>query len=165
MRNSALSHVIFRRVATILMVSVLATGCASPSTRPEAQAGTEPGKGAAASDKVLERRSVERWEFLIKRQAEKAYDYLSPGFRATKKREDYAREMNNRPIHWTRVLPYSQECEKPDVCVVNLQIDYETKMPGLGKDVSSLGFVKETWIKSRGKWYLLPGARNPTGGK
>jgi hypothetical protein len=38
-------------------------------------------------------------------------------------------------------------------------------MPGVGSEVSSVGFVKETWLKTRGKWYLLPDAKPETGGK
>ena len=155
MRISNLSQVLAMRVATLLITGFLLAGCGSEATRPDGK----------AENKAVEKRAIERWEFLINRQAEKAYDYLSPGFRATKKREDYAKEMNNRPVHWTRVLPYRQSCDKPDVCVLDLQIDYATRMPGVGTDVSSVGFVKETWLKTHGKWYLLPEAKSATGGK
>ena len=155
MRNATLIHVLARRAAALLALGLLLAGCASEGTRPDAK----------PDGKVAEKRAIERWEFLIKHEAEKAYDYLSPGFRATKSREDYAKEMNNRPIRWTRVLPYRSTCDKPDVCVLDLQIDFATKMPGVGTDVSSVGFVKETWLRTRGKWYLLPEAKSETGGK
>lgn len=155
MRNATLIHALARRAAALLALGLLLAGCASEGTRPDAK----------PDGKVAEKRAIERWEFLIKHEAEKAYDYLSPGFRATKSREDYAKEMNNRPIRWTRVLPYRSTCDKPDVCVLDLQIDFATKMPGVGTDVSSVGFVKETWLRTRGKWYLLPEAKSETGGK
>lgn len=162
MRNATLIQALARRATAILAIGLLLAGCASEGTRPDAKSA---GKAAKSEDKVVEKRAVERWEFLIKHEAEKAYDYLSPGFRATKKREDYAKEMNNRPVRWTRVLPYRTICDKPDVCVLDLQIDFATKMPGVGTDVSSVGFVKETWLRTRGKWYLLPEAKTETGGK
>ncbi|SFN17244.1 hypothetical protein SAMN05216289_10666 [Dokdonella immobilis] len=155
MRNATLIHALARRAAALLALGLLLAGCASEGTRPDAK----------PDGKVAEKRAIERWEFLIKHEAEKAYDYLSPGFRATKSREDYAKEMNNRPIRWTRVLPYRSTCDKPDVCVLDLQIDFATKMPGVGTDVSSVGFVKETWLRTGGKWYLLPEAKSETGGK
>ena len=49
----------------------------------------------------VEKRAVERWNYLVARQAEKAYDYLSPGTRETQTRESYAASMNNRPVKWT----------------------------------------------------------------
>ena len=150
-----------RHAAIFLLAVLLIGGCASESTRPDAAvAGTDTG-----GNKVVERRALERWGYLINRQAEKAYDYLSPGFRATKSREEYAGEMNNRPVHWTKVMPYRQICEKPDVCVVDLQIDADAKMVGTKEMVSSVGFVTETWIKSGGKWWFLPSAKAATGSK
>ena len=151
-----------RRLATLMATVVLVAGCANQSSRSDSTSGISDGESAA---KIVNKRSIERWEFLIAHKAEKAYDYLSPGFKATKKREDYAKEMNNRPVQWQKVLPYSQVCDKPDVCVVNIQVDANVKMPGVGKLVSSVGFVTETWIRSHGKWYLLPDSKKITGRK
>jgi len=162
-------HAYIRRAPLILAIVLLLAGCASESTRPSSVEGE---KGTTASspansgpvNKVVEQRALQRWDLLINHQAEKAYDYLSPGFRATKKREDYATEMNNRPVKWSKVLPYRQNCAKPDVCILDLQIDANIKMPGVG-EVSSLGFVKETWIKSQGKWFFVPEGQKGAGGK
>ena len=56
----------------------------------------------------VDTRAVERWNYLIAHQAEKAYDYLSPGTRETQTRESYAAAMNNRPVKWTRGQVQSQ---------------------------------------------------------
>lgn len=143
------------RPVALSLLALLAVGCASQAPRTEAAA--DGGALPSAKEKeIIKQRAIQRWEFLIKQQADKAYDFLSPGYRATKTREAYAAEMNNRPVHWSKVLPFSQECEKPTVCVVNLQIDANVNMPGVKGPVSSVGFVTETWIKTRGKWYILP---------
>jgi hypothetical protein len=163
MRNPVLSQLSIRLLAVPLIAALLASACASQSPRPESS-----GTGEAAPAPVnreVERRALERWNLLVERKAEKAYDYLSPGYRKTLPREQYAREMNNRPVRWSKVLPYRQDCSKPDVCVLDLQVDYETKVPGVRQNVASVGFVNETWIRVRGKWYLLPKAKDPTGGK
>lgn len=151
-----------RPLAPILALGLLLAGCASESTRPDQSA-----QGADQSVKVSEvqKRALQRWNYLINREPGKAYDLLSPGYRSTKSREVYANEMSNRPIHWTKVHPYSETCEKPDVCVLNLQIDADTSMPGVGRKVPAMGFVEETWVKTRGKWYYLPDAKAGTGGK
>jgi hypothetical protein len=155
-------QVSMRRLSTMLATGLLLAGCASQSTKSDVALSE---KEAAAAAKIVNERSIARWELLIAHKAEKAYDFLSPGYRATKKREDYAEEMNNRPVQWQKVYPYSQECEKPDVCVVNIQVDANVKMPGVSNAVSSVGFVKETWIRSGGKWYFLPAAKAVTGRK
>ena len=151
-----------RRLAALIVTTLLAAGCASQSSKPDAA----PGKSnSGAAEKIVNKRSIERWEFLIAHKADKAYDYLSPGFKATKKREDYAKEMRDRPVEWQKVLPYSQVCDKPDVCVVNIQVDVNVKMPGVGQKVSSVGYVTETWIRSHGQWYFLPDSKKVTGRK
>src|SRR5688572_22783391 len=53
-----------------------------------------------ANPDTIDTRAVERWNYLIAHQAEKAYDYLSPGFRSTQTREVYASSMNSRPVQW-----------------------------------------------------------------
>jgi len=151
------------RHIAFLLIALVAAGCASQAPRTEIAADDD--TAPSAKDKeTIEQRAIQRWEFLINHQAEKAYDFLSPGFRATKSREAYAAEMNNRPVHWSKVLPYSQKCEKPTVCVVNLQIDSNVNMPGVKGAVPSVGFVTETWIKTRGKWYILPNMPGTKGG-
>ena len=159
------------RVSTALFAALIATallvaGCASETKRADSSPATDKvASGKSVPNSEVQRRAIERWELLIAHKAEKAYDYLSPGYRATKKRDEYAREMNDRPVRWTKVLPYREVCEKPEVCVIDLQVDVTVKMPGVTQPVSSVGFVKETWIRSRGKWYLLPHAADLAGGK
>jgi len=151
-----------RRIA-LPLIALVAAGCASQAQRTEVAANGD--TAPSAKDKaIIEQRAIQRWELLINHQAAKAYDFLSPGFRATKSREAYAAEMNNRPVQWSKVLPYSQKCEKPTVCEVSLQIDANVNMPGVKGPVSSVGFVTETWIKTGGKWYILPNMPGAKGG-
>ena len=110
---------------------------------------------------VIRARAVERWNFLIARHAEKAYDYLTPGYRATKTREAYAQEMNHRGIRWSKVGFGSQQCEV-DVCHVHLTVDYRVNLGGPAGDTKTTGFVAETWIKAAGRWYFLPEQLQPT---
>ena len=114
---------------------------------------------AGCADKAnpdnVDTRSVERWNFLIAHQAEKAYDYLSPGFRQTQKRDDYATAMNNRPLQWKGVTFNRKECEE-DRCTVYLDVAYALKMPGGGGVIDSTSTQSETWIRVDGEWYFLP---------
>jgi hypothetical protein len=161
-RSQLVIQVSMRRLAMLMATGLLVAGCASQSAKSDAAFGEAE---AAAAAKIVNERSIARWDLLIAHKAEKAYDYLSPGYRATKKRDDYAKEMNDRPVKWAKVYPYSQVCDKPDVCVVNIQVDANVKMPGVGKMVPTVAFATETWIRSGGKWYFLPNAKTATGRK
>ena len=114
---------------------------------------------AGCADKAnpdnVDKRSIDRWNFLIAHQAEKAYDYLTPGYRQTRTREDYASAMNNRPLQWKSVAFNHKECED-DRCTVYIDVAYALKMPGSAGVIDSTTTQSETWIRVDGEWYFLP---------
>ena len=112
---------------------------------------------APANDSALEKRSVERWNLLIARKAEKAYDYLTPGTRTTESREKYAADMNNRPVHWESVTYIDRKCDDPDACTLQLQATFSVNMSAkMGHDVQSVTLLWERWVRVNGQWYYLP---------
>jgi hypothetical protein len=114
---------------------------------------------AGCADKAnpdnVDKRSVERWNYLSAHQAEKAYDFLSPGFRATQTRENYATAMNNRPVQWKGATFKSKQCDA-DRCKVEVDVTYSVTMPGIGKATEAKSPQSETWILVDGEWYYLP---------
>jgi len=120
-----------------------------------ALAGCNTNKDATAD---VEKRAVERWNYLIAHQAEKAYDYLSPGTRETQTRESYASAMNSRPVRWTQVKFNRKECDA-DRCKVYIDVSYSVAMPGagaIGKPIESTSTQTETWVRVKDDWYFLP---------
>ena len=111
---------------------------------------------------VIRARALQRWDFLIEHKAEKAWDYLSPGYRQTKPRDAYAKEMNARGLNWSKVNFVSQQCDA-DTCKVHLAVDYTVNLGGPVGKVASMGPIVETWIKVKGQWYCLPEQFRPTG--
>jgi hypothetical protein len=145
--------VYFAPFAAIFLLAL--SGCMSGG-------GVKPGAGAKEEDNtVIHARAVERWDLLIAHKSDKAWDYLSPGFRETKPRASYAEEMNSRGIHWSKVAFGSQECDA-DTCKVHLLVDYNLNLGGLAGQVKSASPVTETWIKVKGRWYFLPEQFQPT---
>jgi hypothetical protein len=105
---------------------------------------------------VLKEKAVQRWDYLIAHQAEKAYDFLSPGYRATITRENYAAGMNNRPVSWQSVKYIDQTCE-PDVCTVTVKLTYKVSVNIHGsRNVNGGSEITEQWIRDSGRWYFLP---------
>ena len=116
------------------------------------------GTGCAdhANPLSVDRRAVERWNHLIAHEGEKAYDYLTPGFRATQTREAYAAAMNGRPLQWKSAKFNHKECEE-DRCTAYVDVAYTLKMPGgATSSVDSTSTLSETWIRVDGEWYFLP---------
>jgi hypothetical protein len=104
----------------------------------------------------VDRRAVERWNYLIAHQAEKAYDYLTPGFRATQAKEVYAAAMNTRPVQWKSAKFNHKECEE-DRCTVHVDVAYAVPMAAASQGaIQSASTQSETWIRIDGEWYFLP---------
>jgi hypothetical protein len=117
-------------------------------------AGVLSGCTRGSNETPPEQRALERWNFLIAHQADKAYDYLTPGYRETVTREKYANLMNHRPTQWKGVSYTRKECEA-DRCSIYLAVSYEQPMGG-GNPVSAVSPQKETWLRLGGVWYHLP---------
>ncbi|MBS0486277.1 MAG: hypothetical protein JSS13_02960 [Proteobacteria bacterium] len=109
---------------------------------------------------VIKTKAVQRWDYLVAKKADKAYDFLAPGYRKTITREQYAHNMNGRGTHWNKVRYVSQECTA-DTCTVRLSVDYSINLGGLAGDTKSMAPVVETWLKADGVWYYLPQISSP----
>ena len=141
--------VYFARFLAFAAIAALA-GCAAGPAKPAKEESAD----------VIQQKAVERWNFLIAHQADKAYDYLSPGYRSTKTREAYAKEMNDRPIRWTKASYTSQQCDG-DTCKVRLIVNYTVRLPAMTQNTNAFAPLVETWIKADGRWYYLPDALTP----
>lgn len=130
------------RLATLVALAVLLGGC-----------------GLGNNDSaVVDKRALERWNYLIAHQAEKAYDYLSPGTRETQTRESYATSMNNRPIKWTAAKFNRKECDA-DRCKVYIDVSYSLAMAragATGKPIETTSTQSEIWVHVDNDWYYLP---------
>ena len=107
---------------------------------------------------AVEARAAERWDFLIKHQAEKAYDYLTPGFRQTITREKYAAQKNDPATPWKSAKVSGHSCDA-DSCTVTVLIATEVRLPGLAKMQSANLPTEEHWTRSGRTWYYLPDTR------
>lgn len=103
-------------------------------------------------------RAVERWNLIINKQADKAWDFFSPGYRDLVTRESYASSIGTRPIQWNAAKLVGVECpESGEYCDVTVSIDYETRsgLPGVGMLKASSSLV-ERWIPVGKDWYFVP---------
>jgi hypothetical protein len=129
--------------ALALLTAAALGGCAAPAVK----------KDDAA---VVRERAVERWNLLIAHKAEQAYDYLSPGYRATQTRDEYAKSKNSSQIHWQSVAPVDEKCEA-ETCVVHVIVTSNITLPQLqGHEVKSESPLTEQWLKTNGQWFFLP---------
>ena len=109
----------------------------------------------------VDKRAQERWNLLIAHQAEKAYDYLTPGYRQTITREKYAAQRNDVAVKWKGARVTGRNCEA-DSCSVTVMIDALVPMPGVSQNHATSLPTEERWIKVSGNWYYLPETHGAT---
>ena len=107
---------------------------------------------------AVEARARQRWDLLIKHEAEKAYDFLTPGFRQTITREKYAQQKNDPAVRWRSAEIAGHSCEA-DACTVTVKVVTEVRMPGVGKPQTPTLPTEEHWVRIDRTWYYLPDTR------
>lgn len=135
-----------------LLLPLLAACAAGGGTRTAAPALTD--------EQALMQRPVERWNHLIAKTPDQAWEYLSPGYRSANDRSTYMATMLNRPVTWLGATYQDRECEDEGAsCKVMIKVDFEVNSPliGVGKLKSHHSLI-ERWIKVGGIWYHVPEA-------
>lgn len=128
---------------TVIVLAVLLAGCGAMAKKE-----TDPAV-------TLENRAVERWQLLIDGKPDQAYDYLTPGYRATRSRESYAQAFRPATLRWRSIEWRRAECTEPDSCQARLLLTYTVTMQGAG-EAFSVREVMENWLRVDGQWYYLP---------
>lgn len=110
--------------------------------------------------KIVPQRALERWNLLINHQPVKAYEYLSPGYRATHTLDQYVAFIGTARLRWKAATVTSQQCES-EVCTVVLTVNstIPAQLANASKDIEHEAPVTEHWVLSEGQWYFLPDAQ------
>lgn len=108
-----------------------------------------------AQGKQIGKRAEQRWKNIIGKKFDDAYEMLSPGYRQTHDKKEYAEVIANRPVHWTKATYIGHECESAEVCTIRVNIEFDVLMPSVGK-VKSENVVNEKWIRIENDWYFFP---------
>ena len=113
---------------------------------------------AETAEQAIARRAIERWDFLIAKKPEAAWEYLTPGYRDTHDEENYATSMRNRPVKWDKVAFKSVECDAAETsCLARLSVDFRVRSSlGMVGEISAQKEIGERWLKLDGGWFVLP---------
>lgn len=107
--------------------------------------------------KIVPQRALERWNLLINHEPVKAYEYLSPGYRATHTLDQYVAFIGTARLKWNSVAISSQQCEA-EMCTLTLTVKstIPAQMVAGSHDIEHEAPVTEHWVLSEGQWYLIP---------
>ena len=105
-------------------------------------------RGAVSSESQVSAKAEARWQALIAKDLDKAYEFLSPGSKSAYTVQLYKGMI--RPLDWRTGKALSASCEG-EKCSVKVQITFFHQRAG-----GELGTVlTETWIKDAGNWWYV----------
>jgi hypothetical protein len=105
---------------------------------------------------VIAKRAKARWEHMIKGEFEAAYEYLSPSYRSGISFRDHQSRI--KPGLWRGVEVKAIKCDQPDVCKVDVEIEFQYQAKWAGP-VTGKRILSETWRKDMGEWWNVPDLR------
>jgi hypothetical protein len=144
-----------------IVCGALALGACKTTGGSSAPAGNDqkndaaPTSAAAVSAATVAQRAEARWDHVINKRFDEAYDMFTPGYRQSMPREDYVNTIKNRPLKWTEAKTVDQVCTNALSCRVKVKIKFFLTMPGAG-DIHSEDHIYEDWLQVNGAWYYLP---------
>lgn len=126
----------------VLIAAIFFSACSMLPTKTDAE--------------IVESRSALRMEALKKLDFEKAYTYMSPGYRSINDLNKFKLE-NVGAVNLLEFNVLSAECAE-NICHVLVSGDYKITMVGSGFSTKKPLIIdrvsKETWIRTGGKWWF-----------
>lgn len=109
----------------------------------------------------LNNRAIDFWKFKIEKRFDKAYEFLSPGWRSGESKESYVLRMGQSKIKWTDVKVAKKTCSQKDLCQLLLEITYLYKFKGaVSEKMEITTQVSENWLLKDNNWYHVPIKKN-----
>ena len=110
---------------------------------------------ARPPEEIVAERAQARWDALVERDFEAAWQFYTPGYRQQLPAADFAIQMKQRRIAWNEAGVQETECSAQEKrCNVRSVVQYQVpaQVPGVGKLKGRTG-VEEIWLQIDGEWW------------
>ncbi len=143
MLTSSLNDKITKKMLGIMACVVFCGGCATVGQ-----------SSVAETEKMVLNRAQMRWDLLLARKLDKAYDYLSPASKETTSMVDYITRVS-RVQGLSGVKVEAIKCEEERCKVDFVGLGAIRNISGVERQFS------EYWIKADGNWWSVYNGRQP----
>lgn len=130
------------RAAAAALLGMLLAGCAAVEPR--------------APEDIVAERAQARWDALLAKDVETAYQYYSPGFRSGVSEKSLRSRLFGPRVEWKEVELREVTCSG-DLChpVFVVTYDFRSPTPRVGT-IESATRLEEDWIRVDGDWFYAP---------
>jgi hypothetical protein len=143
MLTSSLKNKITKRMLGVIALAAFCGGCATGGQT-----------SVAETEKMVLNRAQTRWDLLLARKLDKAYDYLSPASKETTTMVDYIAKTS-RVQGFKSVKVDAVKCEEE-----RCKVDF-VAMGSLRNITDIERQFSEYWIKIDGNWWNVYNGRQP----
>lgn len=126
-----------------VVAAVNLTGC---ETMVPVQSAGNVEKNAVTVSQIVTARAQQRWNALLKRDTDAAYQFISPAGRSLMSLEEYRPRLNTG--FWRGATVKEAACVS-EICDVTVLVDLVVE------GVKFTNPIKETWILDAGKWWFV----------
>lgn len=130
-----------RRAVLVTVAVTAVAGCAGLTT-------------PAAPEQVVRQLATQRWQALLAKDFDKAYEFSVPSYRALKTAEYYKNKRQATPVKWISAEIFNVECEASK-CAVRIKLESKPIVPFSNFDGTIVGGLDETWVLEGGKWWMF----------
>jgi hypothetical protein len=127
----------------IIFILIIFSGCA-----------TKVAVKSTTNEELLKDRVMAYWNYKIKKEFEKSYEYEYPLFRKQVNVINYIKSFNTVKAGWSKA-----GIERIDMRGDNATVDMKIQVKiavSSSRDLEHEGLVKEKWVKVEGIWYHIP---------
>lgn len=150
-----------RIVSATVLLSLLLVGCGgdnSANSRSSQGVGDAEQQDVVSSEEKLRARVQSRWDALIKRDYEKAYEFNSPGYKGLHTVEQFKGGFGGQ-VFWTGAKVARTDV-KGDAAKVVVAVEYKAMLAFETQEGSALSpgetALHENWILEDEVWYYVP---------
>lgn len=96
--------------------------------------------------------ATERWQALLAKKWDVAYQYTTPGFRKVRTLDEYRVRVSSVPVRWESAEVLRADCET-ERCVVRIKLNTRPLLPPFNKTPIESG-IDEIWVQQDGRWWI-----------
>ena len=112
------------------------------------------GETVQSPQALVKARVEARWQAMVAGEYDKAYEFLSPGFRSRVSPEEFRGRFEGR-TEWTGVDIQGVDCEE-EICVASVLARFRFLGAPPFPPYDGEAAEKENWIISDGEWWHVP---------
>ena len=96
--------------------------------------------------------ATQRWQALLARKWDTAYEFATPGFRNLRSADDYRVMRSSTLVRWESARVLRADCE-PERCVVTIELKSRPLLPPFHTTPIESA-IEEIWVKQDGRWWM-----------